>query len=77
MFEPIDARKLIEQDEEFKKFVQEVIIDVFLYDKNARNMVGSIHSFYQIGMTPQQVAKWIKSMSQWGPEEHGEPARQA
>lgn len=77
MFEPIDSRKLIKQDPEFKRFISEVMFEVFISDHNARSMIASIHGFYQIGMTTEQVVKWIKSMSTWGPDEHGEPARQA
>lgn len=62
MFEPIDYIKLMEQDPEFKKFFTDVVIKLFTTDPDSQPFIGSVHSFYTIGNTAEQVVQWVRNM---------------
>lgn len=62
MFGKIDYKKLIEQDPQFKEFIQEVLVQMFTADQQGYDFLSSVHSFYNIGMTAEQVAQWVRNM---------------
>lgn len=62
MFGKIDYKKLMEQDPEFKKFIQEVLVEMFTADQQGHDFLASVHSFYNIGMTVEQVSQWVRNM---------------
>lgn len=62
MFGQIDYKKLMEEDPAFKEFVQNILLEMFMSDKEGHSFLASVHSFYNIGMTQQQVAQWVRNM---------------
>lgn len=62
MFGRIDYKKLMEEDPEFKKFVQTVLLEMFMSDQEGHAFLASVHSFYNIGMTVEQVSQWVRNM---------------
>lgn len=66
MYDDIDFKKMIEQEPDLKEYFQEVLTTVFLADKNSRDMIKAIYNFREMGMEPQQVAKWILGMQPGG-----------
>jgi len=53
----VDFRKLINQDADFQTFCKEVLYGAMI--KGNEDFIKSIHSFYQIGMTIDQVVKFM------------------
>lgn len=62
MFDKVDYKKLMEQDPEFKQFVTDVLLEMFLADSDARPFLTSVHGFYNIGMDKAQVVQWVRNM---------------
>lgn len=62
MFGKIDYKKLMDEDPEFKKFIQEVVVEMFLSDKGGHDFLATVHSFYNIGMSVEQVSQWARNM---------------
>jgi hypothetical protein len=62
MFDKIDFNKLMEQDPAFKTYVQEVLVAMFTADQEGHAFLASVHGFYNIGMTVEQVAQWVRNM---------------
>lgn len=62
MFGKIDYVKLMKQDPEFKKFVEEVLVAMFTADQEGHAFLQSVHGFYNIGMTVEQVSQWVRNM---------------
>lgn len=56
----IDLKKMLEQDESFRDFTKESLLGMISGDKSGQDLLQSIYSFYNIGMTPEQVADWIR-----------------
>lgn len=63
MDQPIDLKKLLAQDPEFKQFAAEVMIAFMLSHKDTKGLIMSVYGFYQIGLSTEQVAQWIKTMN--------------
>lgn len=61
-FDKIDYKKLMEQDPEFKEFVKDILLEMFMLDKESQGFLASVHGFYNIGMTREQVAQWVRNM---------------
>lgn len=62
MFDDVNVEKLLEQDPEFNEFVREACFVAMTADKKQGNaFIGSLYSFWSIGMSKEQVADWIKS----------------
>ena len=58
----IDYKELFEQEKEAKEYLSDILTEFFMSDKNSHHMLGSIHSFYQIGVSSSDAVKWLKSM---------------
>jgi len=61
MFNKIDFKKMIDQDPEFKKFVAEILLDMMLLEDD-QGFLQSVHGFYNIGMTVEQVSQWVRNI---------------
>lgn len=59
---PVDFKKMMEQEPEFEKYVKEVITSVMLSDPNIQGFLQSIYAFYQVGNTTDQTIQVIKEM---------------
>ena len=68
MFDSIDPKKLVEQDPDFKKYLAEACLAIMLYDKGAAPFIASVHSFYSIGMSTQDLVQWVRNMKSF--EDH-------
>jgi len=66
MYDDINFKKMLEQEPELKAYFQEVLMLVFMADKNSHDLVKSIYNFREIGMTADQVAQWIIGMQPKG-----------
>lgn len=62
MFDRIDYKKIMAEDPEFKNFIQEVLLEMFTADKEGHQFLASVHAFYNIGMTVEQVSQWVRNM---------------
>jgi len=72
MYEDIDFKKMVEQEPDLKAYFSEVLVKVFLADKNSREMLKAIYNFRNIGMTTEQVADWVIGMQKFNPPEEEE-----
>lgn len=61
----IDFKLLLEQEKEAKDFVRDILYEFMTTDKEAKEMIKTIYSFYQIGMTVEQVINWMKSIKRF------------
>lgn len=61
----VDVKLLIEQEPEFKQFLQETVLAVLMADNTGIEMAGAVYNFYNIGLTPQQVADWLRGMQRF------------
>lgn len=58
----IDYKKLLEQEPEAQRYVKDCLLGIFLADKDSQALLASIHSFYQIGMSVEDVVRWTRNM---------------
>lgn len=58
----VDYKLLLEQEKGAKEFVSDVVYEFMTTNKESREIIKTIYSFYQIGMTVEQVVTWMKSM---------------
>lgn len=56
----VSYKKLIKQDEDFAKFVDDVIQQFVKYQPE--ESLRALHNFYQTGVDATQVAEWLKRM---------------
>lgn len=55
--------RLLQEDKEFEKFVRDVAYEMLmLNNKQASDLVASIYSFYQMGMTTTDIANWMRQV---------------
>lgn len=59
----VDIVMLVNQEPEFKKFAQDAILEGILTSPGGREFVKEVHAFYDMGMTPEQVAIWVKKVA--------------
>lgn len=62
MTDDIDFKKLLDQEPEFAGFAKDALYEGMLAINT--EVIKGIWSFYQIGMTSQQVAQWMKTNMQ-------------
>lgn len=58
----IDYKLLLKQEPEFKKYVQDIILNVFSTEANFSSMVQVMHSFYMTGTTVEQTSQILISI---------------
>lgn len=59
----VDFNKMLDQDPEFKRFAEASALKMILADRaNAGQLLGSIYSFYNMGMTVEQMGEWFKNL---------------
>lgn len=68
----MDIDKLLEQEPEFKTYLQELAFKMLTDQKDSHVFIGAVYSFYVSGMTTSQVQQWIKSMNIIGGENNGD-----
>lgn len=67
MFPNIDYVKMLEQEPEFKKYCQSIALDMILLEgKGMEGFMTTLFSFYNIGMTLEQVHEWLVQMKRFG-----------
>lgn len=59
MSDDIDFKKLLIQEPDFKKFLEQALVGGFLGTKQGRELIRAIHNFYRIGLTPKQVSEFM------------------
>lgn len=55
----IDYRLMLKQDPELKKYFEGIILEVMLRDNHFKELATAIVSFYNMGMSKDQVVKFI------------------
>lgn len=59
----VNYKLLLEQDPELKEFCKDIIFEVMLKQgKELDTMIATIHNFYMIGNSKEQVIKFFVSM---------------
>jgi hypothetical protein len=66
----VDFKKLMDEDPEFKTFAQQAALAIMIADRRqAANIMGTMLSFYNMGMTADQVGEWFKNIQRFTPLE--------
>jgi hypothetical protein len=73
VFESVDVKKILEQDDDFREFAKEALLVNMLMLPESRQFISALYSFYNIGMTKEQVIQWIKTASNLGLDKRDEP----
>lgn len=58
----VDYKKMVEQDDELKSFLRDVLLEIHLSTKDGDHLVKALYGFYQIGMSRHDVVQWYKNM---------------
>jgi len=58
----IDYVKMIKQEPEYKAFVKSVLLETIVSSSKSRSILSLIYPFYQMGLTVEQVAKFINDL---------------
>jgi len=62
----VDYKKLVEQEPQFKDYLEQALVKLMLSTKDGQNFIKSVHSFYQIGTSLDDLSTWFNSIK---PEE--------
>lgn len=63
MFDNIDLAKLLEQDENFRRYLADASLELILADKkNSSALIPVIYGFYTIGLDMKKIRKWAQTM---------------
>lgn len=62
MFDKINFKKLMEEDPAFKEYVKACLLEMFMLEEDNNTFLASVHGFYSIGMTEEQVIQWVRNM---------------
>lgn len=57
----IDFAKIAEEDKQFQTFLKEAFYKSII--KSDMNLIQTMYGFYQMGLSEEQVAEFIKNMS--------------
>lgn len=64
----VDFKKLLDEDPAFKTFAEQAALAIMTADRRqAGNIMGTMLSFYNMGMTSEQVGEWFKNVQRFTP----------
>lgn len=52
----------MEEDPAFKEYVKACLLEMFMLEEDNNTFLASVHGFYSIGMTEEQVIQWVRNM---------------
>lgn len=52
----------MEEDPKFKEYVKNCLLEMFMLEDDNNAFLASVHGFYNIGMTDEQVIGWVRNM---------------